>query len=204
MTMLTQDSVGARYDMGERNSVADMIEAAAKHIGAQVHWHDPKKSSLRYHATVSLNGEEVCVEANTPKMGARITSDDQSRYWDYTGMASLAAAIKRRMRTAKARDEEQRRRWAENEKHEQAETLARTTAREELVKLFGEELIESAVYVDANFSKEKGVAVVAVNVYVGKKIDGQKLTLGEAVRFIQAMISAGYDLVKMNNEERVS
>jgi hypothetical protein len=204
MTMLTQEKEGARYDMGEREPVADMIEATARHIGAEVFWHDPKKTALRYHATISLNGEEVCVEAGYPKQGARISSEDGSRDWDYTGMASLAAAIKRRMRSAKARDAEQRRRWDEHQKHEQAETLARKVAREELVKLFGEELIESSVYVDADFSAEQGVAVVKVNVYVGSKIDGQKLTLGEAVRFIQAMISAGYDHVKLNNTERAS
>jgi hypothetical protein len=204
MTMMTQEKEGARYDMGEREPVADMIEAAARHIGAEVFWHDPKKTALRYHATISLNGEEVCVEAGYPKQGARISSDYGSRDWDYTGMASLAAAVKRRMRSAKARDVEQRRRWDEAQQHKKSELIVRKAAREELVRVFGEELVEAAVYVDADFSAEEGVAVVKVNVYVGRKIDGQKLTLGEAVRFIQAMISAGYDLVKLNNDERAS
>ena len=201
MTM-TQDKEGARYDMGERNAVADMIEAAAKHIGAQVHWHDPKKSTLRFHATIAKDDEEVCVEAVSPKIGARITSDDQSRYWDYTGMASLAAAIKRRMRSAKARDAEQRQRWAASEKREAAEKLSRDAARVSFTEMFGEELVEAALHIDAEYLADKGHAVARVNVYVGRKIDGQKLSMEEAVRFIQTMKMGGYDLVKMNEEKK--
>jgi hypothetical protein len=199
MTMhtLTQDKEGARYDMGERNTVADMIEAAAAHIGAEVFWHDPQKHALRYHATLSLNGEEVCVEAMPPKSGARITSDDSSRYWDYTGSASLADAVKRRMRSAKRRDAEQAQRWANDQAREKFEALARKAAKEELVKMFGEELIAAAVSVDV-YTSAQGHAVATVNVYVGK-IVAQRLSPTEAVRFIQTMKMAGYDLIKENN-----
>lgn len=200
-TMPTQEKEGARYDMGERNSIADMIEAAAAHIGADVFWHDPKKSSLRYHATLTLDGEEVCVEAVGHKIGARISSDDGSRYWDYNNSLKLANAVKRRMKTAKANEAKWERERDEKRVQEEAEMLARAVAKEELVQLFGEDLVDIATYVDAYYSKEKKAAVAMVSVFINK-IRAQRLTLVEAVRFIQAMKSAGYDLVRLNEEKK--
>jgi hypothetical protein len=192
----TQTHLGARYDMGERNSVADMIEAAAAHIGAEVHWHDPKKSTLRWHATLTLDGEEVCVEAC--KNGARIESEDRSRYWDYHNSGKLATAVRRRMHAAKARDAKQKREWQEQRERDELWDKLRGETKEELVKLFGQDVYDACFDVDV-LHLSTGPSV-RIKVFAGK-IRSQNMSLVEAIRFVAVLQTSGYNIVKMATED---
>lgn len=196
-----QTAEGARYEMGERNTTADMIEAAAAHIGASVHWCDPKNRRLLYHATLALDGQEVLVEAGSPKWGARITSDDNSRSWGYHNSLTLAKAVRRRIRAAEARDKADKLKWERQHTYEASCAQATATAREELSRVLGAETVAACIDIDAECPGGEPPAVVSVKLYAGK-IRARGMTVGEMIRFVTTLRIAGYDPIKMNEEDR--
>ena len=188
---------GARPTMDDdREKVADMIEEAARKLGATIYWN--QHARFGFLCSVTLDEYEVGVEAMPSKYGARIETPDGGRHWDYTNASLLTAAIRRRVRTMKAADAADAKRREEYAKREQASVDCRLAAKELLIGALGEEVYDACLMVGDWLQEKNGKwhVVATVNLHAGH-IRGSKMSVAEAVKLVTVLRCAGYDLLKM-------
>lgn len=183
-----------RYDMGDRNVIADMIEEAVTLAGAKIEWLDyTKNPRWRYYAHVSIDDYSVKVEAGTPKWGARVYNDNDDRTYDFHNAHKLAASIKSRVARMKKTDAENDAKWERSRQRDVVFARERKAAKERLIAVFNEETVDNCFDIDVFFDA-KDQPTVMIKVYATKQIKGIDMSVDEAVRFASLLQGAGYKL----------
>lgn len=180
----------------ERASVVPIIVTAALKLNASMEW---RKFRTGWTAIVATGDGDLAVEPVSAKLGVRVDALNGNHNY-FTDGVKLANYIKARFRREKERDRRDEEQLKEHNRRNELRHALVKDAEKELCKLFDERIVEACVSVDADVPVGATSGTVRVSVHIGRRIRAVNLSVAEAARFITVMSLAGYDLLKLAEE----